>query len=137
MKKILFLISIISITACKTTKKSFITAPTVASGSNTPAGSAGPIMLSKSQDGIYPPGEEELVALQSRYKEVTLLQLQEGHALYTKGACINCHEPKNIYRYTEVAWKDIVDDMALKARISSSEKDAVYKYVLAIKAQQQ
>lgn len=138
MKKTVIIISFITLVAsCKTTKKS-----TVADSSTTttPAVSieapAGPGLLAKSSDGIYPPGEAELTAIQVKYKEATLAQLQEGHTLYTKGACTNCHGPKNIYRYNELAWKDIIDDMAFKAKITALEKDAVSKYVFAIKAKQ-
>ena len=63
-------------------------------------------------------------------------KLKEGHTLYTAGACINCHNAKNIYRYNEEQWKGIIDNMAIKAHINDTQKDAVYKYVLAIKATQ-
>jgi mono/diheme cytochrome c family protein len=63
-----------------------------------------------------------------------LEKLKEGHAIYTAGACINCHGAKNIYEFPEAQWKDILDDMAQRANISVDQKDAVYKYVLAIKA---
>jgi mono/diheme cytochrome c family protein len=86
--------------------------------------------------GIHAPGEEELAAIQVRYREATLDQLKTGHAIYTQGSCINCHGAMNIYKYTEVQWTSIIDDMALRARISDADKDAVYKYVLAMKATQ-
>ena len=136
MKKTIILISILTIfVGCKTTKKNSVTDSTTSTQviTETPAG---PGLLLKSSDGIYPPGEAELTAIQVKYKEATLAQLQEGHTLYTKGACTNCHGPKNIYRYNELAWKDIIDDMALKAQLSALEKDAVSKYVFAIKAKQ-
>lgn len=91
----------------------------------------------KPADGIYAPGSEELTAIQAQYKDVTLEQLQEGHTIYTTGACIKCHGAKNIYKREEAKWKDIIEDMAKKAKISDVQKDAVYKYVLAIKATQQ
>ncbi len=92
--------------------------------------------LLKPANGIYEPGNEELKAIQLQYKETTLQQLKYGHAIYTEGACIKCHDALNIYVYNEMKWKTIVDDMAIKAKISDEQKDAVYKYVLAIKAAQ-
>ena len=92
--------------------------------------------MAKSPDGIYPPGNDELTALQMRYSDATLAQLSEGHTLYTQSACIGCHKPKNIYKYDEASWKGIIDNMANLAKITASQKDAVYKYVLAIKAVQ-
>ncbi len=82
------------------------------------------------------PGDEELAAIRLRYDEMTMEKLKQGHTIYTQGACVNCHGAVNIYNYGEERWKTIVDDMAKRAMISAAEKDAVYKYVLAIKATQ-
>jgi len=82
------------------------------------------------------PGNEELTAIQVQYKDVTLEKLNEGHAIYTQGACINCHGAKNIYWFGEAQWKEIIEDMAQRSNISDVQKDAVCKYVLAIKATQ-
>lgn len=61
--------------------------------------------------------------------------LQKGYSIYT-GACTNCHGTKNIYKHNENEWKEIIDDMALKAALNADQKDAVYMYVLSIKATQ-
>ena len=90
----------------------------------------------KPKSGIYAPGNEELLAIQKEYSDVTIATLNEGYTIYTQGACINCHHPKNINNFEKAQWKDILDDMAEKASISAIEKDAVNKYVLAIKAVQ-
>ncbi|HXU28038.1 MAG TPA: cytochrome c, partial [Bacteroidia bacterium] len=79
---------------------------------------------------------QELSAIQPKYPNVTLATLQQGFTIYSVGKCINCHGSKNIYNRSETQWKDIMDDMAQRANISDAEKDAVYKYVLAIKAAQ-
>ncbi len=84
-------------------------------------------------DGIYAPGEYEVRVLQMQYADITLDKLTTGYTIYTTGACIGCHSPKNIYKYTETSWKNIVNDMAVLAKISEEQKDAVYKYVLSIK----
>ncbi len=131
-KLITITIAVMLIAACSSSKK--VTTSTVAS---TPASATTPTFsVAKSIDGIYPPGKEELSAIQLKHKDVTLEKLQEGYKIYTQGACINCHNAENIYAHTEDQWEGIIDDMAQKARISDPEKDAVYKYVLAIKATQ-
>jgi mono/diheme cytochrome c family protein len=115
MKKvniISFVFAAIIITACSTTKK----APSTV--------------------GKQEPGNNELLAIQSQYKDATLAQLQEGHTLYTAGACIKCHGAGNIYKHETAQWKGIIDEMANKAHLTAEQKDAVYKYVLAIKATQ-
>lgn len=130
-------ISALIIVACNTSKKSTTTvAPPVPVSANTNTLSTPPTIVGRSADGIYPPGNSELTAIQVDYKEVTMEKLKEGHELYTSGACINCHNAKNIYRYPVGQWIGIIDDMAQKARITDAQKDAVTKYVLAIKATQ-
>ena len=91
-------------------------------------------MVAKSPDGIYVPGNEELIAIQAQYKDVTLDELNQGHAIYTQGSCIRCHSAQNIYIHGETEWKEIMDDMAQKAVLHDAQKNAVYKYVLSIKA---
>jgi hypothetical protein len=130
-KSNLFFILVITIAmACSTSKKTI-----TATVSSTPS-STTTLPLVLPVEGIYPPGNEELLAIQMQFKEVTLAQLKEGHTIYTQGACINCHGANNIYLYEAVQWKSIVDDMASKAYLSATEKEAVYKYILAIKAKQ-
>ncbi len=118
-KIVLILLSIIVIASCSIAKRA-----------------SSPTNISKSKDGIYLPGDEEVNALLKHYKNVTIEQLREGYSLYTSGACINCHSPKNIYSIPDDQWKDIIDNMAWQAHITDTQKDAVYKYVLAIKMTQ-
>jgi hypothetical protein len=133
----LITITSIMIAACHSSKKSLApTASSVPASTTTATTSTNSFLLKKPADGIYAPANEELTAIQAQYKDVTLDKLMEGHAIYTQGACIGCHSAQNIYRYGEAQWKDIMDDMAQKARITDPQKDAVYKYVLAIKAVQ-
>lgn len=100
------------------------------------AAATAPVVSAKPDNGIYEPGQEELTAIQGQFKDATLAQLKEGHVIYAQGACINCHGAKNIYKRSTASWKGIIDDMAQRAKISASQKEAVYKYVLAIKATQ-
>ena len=129
-KILLFAISALIIAACSTAKKS-----TTTSTSESSTISSTPMVVSRTT-GIQAPGNEELVAIQAKFSDVTMDKLKQGYELYTNGACINCHTANNIYNYGEAQWKDLVENMAYKARISDTEKDAVYKYVLSIKATQ-
>lgn len=79
------------------------------------------------------PTEVQLKAIQVKYPDVTMQTLTNGHAIYT-GACTNCHGMKNIYKRSEESWKHEVDVMAPKAKISDTQKDELFKYILAMKA---
>jgi len=139
MKPLKIITITLIITACHSTKKSTsvtTSEPSVSVAPPPTASVSGPAFR-KPADGIYPPGNEELNAIKIQYADLTLEKLKEGHLLYTQGACINCHAAQNIYTYGETQWKQIMDNMALKARITEAQKDAVYKYVLAIKAAKQ
>lgn len=118
------------IVACKTSKKTTSTAATPAP----PAIPSTPAVASKPANGVYAPGNEELVAIQTKYPDATLDKLKEGYALYAQGPCTNCHGPKNIYGGSDVYWKPVIDNMAEKALLTESQKDAVFKYVMAIRA---
>ncbi|MDO9186382.1 MAG: hypothetical protein Q7W13_10260 [Bacteroidia bacterium] len=134
-KIILIVISTILIAACSSSKRSSTsTAPSTPASTTTTAKNN--FLFVKPAEGIPAPGNEELIALQAQYKDLTLEKLKEGHAIYTEGACIGCHAAVNIYQLEEAQWKGVVEDMAQKAYLSDVQKDAVYKYVLAIKATQ-
>ena len=120
----------VCIAACSSSKKA-----TTSTAISSPA-STSPLVFAKPAEALFVPGSEELTAIQVQYKDATLALLMQGHAIYTQGACMNCHGANNIYQYGEAQWKDIVEDMAHRAMLSDVEKDAVYKYVLAIKATQ-
>ena len=135
--------AVIIISSCHSSKKSltsavpFVPVSAISNPDTTSATASSTLPLpSKSSDGIYEPGTEELTAIQVQFKDVTLNKLKQGHAIYTFGACIKCHSPVNIYKRPEAQWKNIIEDMAQKAEISEAQKDAVYKYVLSIKAVQ-
>lgn len=126
------------IAACGSVKKG-----TSSTASSAPSSTTGTVpatndyLFTKPANGIRPPGNEELAAIQLRYKNVTLEKLKEGHVLYTEGACVQCHRAQDIHEREQGQWENIIDDMALKANISDEQKDAVYKYVLAMIATQQ
>jgi hypothetical protein len=133
-KTITIALIIITITACSSSKKGLSSTAASASIAN-PTVPPSKYLFIKT-DGIRVPGNEELIALQVQYKDITLDQLKEGHAIYTAFACTRCHDAKSIYALETAKWKGILEDMAQKANISDAEKDAIYKYVLSIKATQ-
>ncbi len=88
------------------------------------------------KNGKHAPGAEEVNAIQIKFPGVTLEKLTAGYKIYTEGACTKCHNSNNIYKYSESAWTNILEDMSQKAKLTDSEKDAVSKYVMSIKAMQ-
>lgn len=79
------------------------------------------------------PGEAQLTAIKSKYPDATLAQLNEGHSIYT-GACTNCHKQYNIFKRSEASWQHEIDDMSPKANLTASQKEALTKYIFAMKA---
>lgn len=145
-KLALFTFSAIAIVACHTSKKTTTSTAVVAktetttsvassTTSSTNTITTSPYMPSKKTlDGVYDPGSDELAAIQLQYKDATMEQLKEGYTLYAKSACISCHGAVNIYQYREDKWGFIIQDMAYRAKLTPTQKDAVLKYVYAIKA---
>ncbi len=89
----------------------------------------------KSKNGVFAPGQEQATAVKEKYPDATLQQLTEGYGIYT-GTCTNCHGTKSIYRISEVNWPYIIDDMSMRSRLTTSQKEALTKYIFAIKATQ-
>lgn len=107
-------LSAIIMTACGSSKKS-----------STPSAAAPSIV----------PGEAQLTAIKAKYPDATTEQLNEGYSIYT-GACTNCHGQKNIFKRSEASWLHEIDDMSPKAKLTAAQKDALTKYILAMKATQ-
>jgi hypothetical protein len=135
----------IVIAACTSSKKSTTstaastttttaTVTTTATTAATPTTEISPTPIIKPADGIYSPGDEELTAIQPQFKDATLDKLKEGYFIYAKGACIKCHGTANIYGIDPFRWGFICDNMAMKANLTQLQKEAVYQYVLSIKA---
>lgn len=128
----------LSVAACSTLRKTKnTTTPSTASETPKPAPAIPGLMnpTPKPKTGIFAPGADELAAIQTKYSETTMKMLQEGYQIYT-GICTGCHEAKSIYSRPESAWPDIIKSMAIEARITPAQKEAVYKYVMSIKATQ-
>ena len=74
-----------------------------------------------------------LAASKTRFPDITADKLNQGRAIYYGGACINCHAAKNISNWEESQWVGILDNMAVQAKLTISEKDAVWKFIVAVK----
>ena len=82
---------------------------------------------------LYPPDETALAIIQKSNSNASMELLNHGFKLYTKGACINCHEARDINNFNNSQWGHIIDDMAIKANITSEEKNAVLNYIVSVK----
>lgn len=78
------------------------------------------------------PGEAELARAKTRFPEVTVAQLKDGHTIYY-GACTKCHNPKDISGYAEDELSKVLDQMAVKAKLSSMQKEDVWKYMITLR----
>jgi cytochrome c1 len=124
--------AVLIVAACHSTKKTETTASTPAA----PETPAAPVSEAvKSKNGVFAPGEEQVTAVQMKHPGATLANLTDGYKLYT-GTCTNCHGAKSIYRIAEAKWPHIIDDMGEKAKLTTTEKEALTKYIFAIKATQ-
>ena len=121
--------AVLIIAACHSTKKTESTAVT----STTPEAPVSEAV--KSKNGVFAPGEEQATAVKAKYPDATLAQLTEGYGIYT-GTCTNCHGTKSIYRVSEAHWPSVIEDMAGKSKLTATQKDALTKYIFAIKATQ-
>ncbi len=126
MKKIIITLTITTVSfflACKSTK------PAVAV-TTSPTGSS-----AVSTNGIMIPTNEQVLAVQSKYPNVKLEELNEGYKIYT-GVCTHCHGTKNIYNRDEMHWVNIIEDMAPKSHLTEVQTDQLTKYIMSIKASQ-
>ena len=78
------------------------------------------------------PTDAHVIAAKTKFPDVTLDVLKKGHGIYY-GACTRCHGAKNIISRDEKEWTDVLNDMAPKAALLPAEKDAVWKYIMAVK----
>lgn len=144
MKKSFIYISfaVLVTAACSTSKKTTTSSSPVSVNSTNSVKSAtaevtptvSVVKSMKSPDGVYEPGEEELLAIQPQYKDVTGTQLKEGYVLYAKSACVSCHGAVNIYTFPTFKWPMVLQDMAYRAKLTPEQKESVTRYVYAVLA---
>lgn len=77
--------------------------------------------------------QAQLQAAKTKFSDVTMDQLKNGYTIYNNGACTNCHGAKSITSRDEAAWTGIMDRMAPKAHLTPTEREAVWRYIMAVK----
>jgi mono/diheme cytochrome c family protein len=58
-------------------------------------------------------------------------QLERGRELYVT-KCARCHSVEPVTRYSAQEWREIVPDMARKAKLGPADEAAVEAYVFAV-----
>jgi hypothetical protein len=119
--------------ACRPVKN---TRATATSSTSEIAPSTDSYLFTKPVSDTPEPGNDELMAIQLRFKDVTIDKLRQGHEIYTLGACVTCHGAASVHQYDADRWSLIIEDMALRASLTDEQKDAVSKYILSVKASQ-
>ena len=56
--------------------------------------------------------------------------LDRGRQIYVR-QCATCHAIDPVNKYSGARWREIIDDMADEAKLTSEEKSRVLAYVLA------
>jgi hypothetical protein len=82
--------------------------------------------------GNTEPGETQLTAGKVKFPALTMEELKKGHTIFYT-SCTKCHGAKDIPSRSEEEWSGALDQMAPKADLSPEEKDAVWKYIMAVK----
>ena len=85
--------------------------------------------VAKTESG---PSEKQLAAAKTRFPDVTMDQLKKGQNIFNT-SCTRCHAAKDVTPYTEKELSGILDNMAEKAELKADEKDAVWKYAMAVR----
>lgn len=129
MKKIILSIAVVAIAvACSTKKSSTTSTPAPSTPPPVATVPAAPATVATNPNEV---SEQLLAVAKTKFENASLEQLSAGHDLYF-GKCTNCHGAKKISKFPTENWPSIIDDMARKARISDTEKQAVLQYVTAV-----
>ena len=80
-----------------------------------------------------PPVTEELARAGAR-QHVDLATLHEGRALFTS-RCVECHTLPAISQHSVTEWPRLIDEMAGRASLKSTQRDAVLAYILVAHSQ--
>ena len=80
---------------------------------------------------VLPPADATLVVIaQRRWPEADAIQLEQGHLLFIT-RCTTCHELRDPARYSPADWSYYVREMAPRAQLADSERQAVERYLVA------
>lgn len=81
-----------------------------------------------------PPAVTSQMANVGGAQHVDLATLREGRALFVS-RCIECHTLPSVASHTAGEWPRLIDEMAGRASLEPSERNAVLAYILAARAQ--
>ena len=81
-----------------------------------------------------PPPVTEKLARAGARQHVDLATLNEGRALFTS-RCIECHTLPAISQHSATEWPRLIDEMAGRASLKSTQRDAVLAYILVAHSQ--
>lgn len=57
--------------------------------------------------------------------------LKKGRELYVNN-CASCHQLYMPNKYTDEKWKINLDEMQVRAKITNSEKELIYQYIINV-----
>ena len=77
---------------------------------------------------VTEPADKELLVAQKKWSTATAEDLKTGYKIYT-GECTACNGTKKITKFTEAEWTPIIDRMALKAKLSGTQKEKLTWFV--------
>jgi hypothetical protein len=81
-----------------------------------------------------PPVTSQMMAKVGTKQHVDLATLREGRSLFVS-RCIECHTLPPVASHTAVEWPRLIDEMAGRASLKPSERNAVLAYILAARVQ--
>jgi len=81
-----------------------------------------------------PPPVTEKLARAGARQHVDLATLHEGRALFAS-RCIECHTLPAISQHSATEWPRLIDEMAGRASLKSTQRDAVLAYILVAHSQ--
>jgi len=61
---------------------------------------------------------------------VSANDLERGRQIYVR-RCATCHAIDPVNKYSATRWREIIDDMSAKAKLTSEEEVGVLAYVIA------
>jgi hypothetical protein len=81
-----------------------------------------------------PPPVTPAMANVSSQQHVDLATLRDGRSLFVS-RCIECHALPSISRHGAAEWPRLIDEMAGRANLKRSERDALLAYIVAVRSQ--
>ena len=81
-----------------------------------------------------PPPVTEKLARAGARQHVDLATLHEGRALFVS-RCIECHTLPAVSQHSATEWPRLIDEMAGRASLKSTQRDAVLAYILVAHSQ--